>query len=221
MSFVIPKSTPSIFSIFEATQYTLILKKSFYIFILAFLSQTSIAQEKGKFSLDIINWTVAGSVGSITNRVNPHFERIGFSIDAYLPFYSVVKKDPSRTTSNNGFNAITTDRVFSMRQYLSLIFNQYSSSNGFGMGNQFSFYITHGFWMDYDFGLTWVESGLDDGFGDDGLEKGLNFRHFFVVKKEINKHITLGLGIMHLSNGGFFDNETNYDMLATRFYYTF
>ncbi len=193
-----------------------------YIYFFLFLScQIISSQVKGDFSIEISNWQFAASTGSITNRItNKHFEKIGFSADLYFPFYFAIRKNDSLSKNILGDKNVTkANHVFFFRQYVSYVFNESKGNFAMGFGNQFSFGIIPKLFIDYELGISWSENLLS--LNSSGLRRGLSFRHFVVLKKTLSKRFDVGLGFMHLSDGDFFSNKTNYDMTSLRIYYSF
>ena len=153
----------------------------------------------GKFALEIMKPKMglnAGPYRGRTQQTDGLFNQgvAGFT-QVYFPFQWVIdyrNNFSDSATIKNEYNK----RLFLIRP-LALFHFVDNGSYAMGIGIQFSFLITHQFYLEYQTATIYMEAPKT---AAPDLRSGFNLHHFISVSKPISKRLSLSLGYTHISN---------------------
>jgi len=82
----------------------------------------------------------------------------------------------------------------------------------FGVGIQFSWLITHQFYLEYQVAPIYLEAPKT---AAPDLNSGFNLHHIVSIAKPINKYFSAVISLVHLSNAGLVSSKnSNQDVLS-------
>lgn len=197
-----------------------------FLFILFFslLLQTNsiLAQNHaGKFGLEIVNPKIGLNFGAYRGRTpetNGLFNQgvSGFG-QIYFPFQMAIDYRKNFTDSISEASEYN-NRIFLIRS--SALFHIIDNgSYAFGLAIQFSWLLFNEFYIEYQLSPAYLEATKKSA---PDLNSGFNLHHYVSLSKPLTNHLSLSLGIVHISNAGLSNQKgSNHDLLSIGFKFNF
>ena len=171
-------------------------------------------QMAGKLGLEITKAKIGLNAGTYRGRTpetnGPFNEGVAFLGQVYFPFQLAAdyrKNFSDSSAISNEYN----NRVFLIRP--SALFHYVDNGSiAFGGGIQFSFLIGKEFYLEYQISGVYLEATDDAGpdFND-----GFNLHHLASISKPISRHLSLSIGLIHMSGAGLSNGTTsNQDVIT-------
>jgi hypothetical protein len=184
-----------------------------FLAVILLMCFTSVKSQNmaAKFGLEITKFKVGVNAGPYRGRTQqtdgPFDQGIAGFGQIYFPFqvsYGVTK-DTSTVKYGEYDNKIILLRPSTI---LHLVDN---GSVAYGGGIQISFRTIKHFYLEYQFGIVYLEA--KEGLSPD-LNDGMNLHHFVSISKPLNRHFTASLGFIHMSKGWFNSKTSNQDVIS-------
>ncbi|MGB0887121.1 MAG: hypothetical protein ACPGSL_03265 [Vicingaceae bacterium] len=86
-----------------------------------------------------------------------------------------------------------------------------NGSYAYGSGIQLSVRSFKQFYLEYQFGIVYLEARKDS---SPDLHDGMNLHNFLSISKPLNQHFTASIGFIHLSKGFFDSTTSNQDVIS-------
>lgn len=168
--------------------------------------------DRGVFNLYIKRPEFELIAGAFRNRESSTqgFELVNFTYHVYLPFQYDL----------NYVNLNAKDKLLKLNTLFIVHHSKYGNY-AIGLGERFSFLLVKNLYLSYQIGVVWcepVKRNTNDGIND----MGFNLHHEYGLNYNINKHVKIGINVIHLSNGNLFkDVDNNQDVIGVGVAYGF
>lgn len=185
-----------------------------FLFLVFNTSLLKAQSNAGKCRLEITKFNIginAGPYRGRTPETDGFFDQgiAGFG-QLYFPFQVAVDY------SNHFSDSIAIKNEYNNRIFLirpsALLHVVDNGSYAFGLSLQFSWLITHQFYLEYQISGIYMEAPKN---AAPDLYSGFNLHHFISISKPLSRHFTLTAGIVHFSGAHLGDGKiSNQDLLS-------
>jgi len=148
----------------------------------------------------------------LPNSISPasSFRQPAFFLQFYFPFKRSLDTPSNFEIDKNDINYY--DRLFTASPMV-VCYITNKGGNALGLGQELSFRLSNRSYIKTQLALVWVES---NSYNNDGLQRGLNFQHYWYFSFYLNKKNAFLFGYSHISNGKILSKEVGclFDMIT-------